>query len=212
MSTRSITNNTSNTSITNNNTNIPTMNTIYYGLAQINGSSQKRDVTIYAPTAGGTANTQALVGNGATAAPKWANIAPSVSITPGSATDAPKINISVLSQSGTEQAITKASTSVYGVTKLSSTSSSSEETLAATPKLVYNSIAALDVSNISGFGAGKTLATLTETDGKISATFQSIAIAPSQITSTTNDNGKTLISNGTTAEWGTRTLVQIVRW
>jgi hypothetical protein len=29
----------------------------------------------------------------------------------------------------------------------------------------------LDVSNISGFGKGKTLKTLTETDGKIAATF-----------------------------------------
>jgi hypothetical protein len=39
----------------------------------------------------------------------------------------------------------------------------------------------LDVSNISGFGAGKTLATLTETDGKIAATFQNISITKSQV-------------------------------
>jgi len=180
--------------------------------ADINGADQTSSVSIYAPTAGGTADTQALVGDGATKAPKWVNISPGISITAGDASNAPKINVTVLGRSGTAQAITKASTSVYGVTKLSSTSSSSEQSLAATPKLVYDSIAALDVSNISGFGAGKTLATLTETNGKISATFQSIAIAPSQITSTTNDNGKTLISNGTTTEWGTRTLVQIVRW
>ena len=180
--------------------------------ADINGADQTSSVSIYAPTAGGTADTQALVGDGTTKAPKWVNISPGISITAGDASNAPKINVTVLGRSGTAQAITKASTSVYGVTKLSSTSSSSEQSLAATPKLVYDSIAALDVSNITGFGAGKTLATLTETNGKISATFQSIAIAPSQITSTTNDNGKTLISNGTTTEWGTRTLVQIVRW
>lgn len=47
---------------------------------------------------------------------------------------------------------------------------------------VSAAIGALDVSNITGFGAGKTLSTLTETDGKISATFQDISIGVSQIT------------------------------
>lgn len=42
-------------------------------------------------------------------------------------------------------------------------------------------INALDVNDISGFGKGKTLATLTETDGKIAATFQDIEITSSQI-------------------------------
>lgn len=41
---------------------------------------------------------------------------------------------------------------------------------------ITNAINALDVSNITGFGAGKTLATLTETNGKISATFQDIQL------------------------------------
>ena len=52
----------------------------------------------------------------------------------------------------------------------------------ATVTTVTNKINALDVSNISGFGAGKTLSTLTETNGKISATFQNISITKSQIT------------------------------
>lgn len=42
-------------------------------------------------------------------------------------------------------------------------------------------IGELDVDNISGFGAGKTLLTLTETDGKIAATFQDIAIEQSAV-------------------------------
>ena len=42
-------------------------------------------------------------------------------------------------------------------------------------------INALDVNNISGFGAGKTLSALSETDGKISATFQDISITLSQV-------------------------------
>jgi hypothetical protein len=58
---------------------------------------------------------------------------------------------------------------------------------AATVATVTNAIEALDVPStgtgaITGFGAGKTLATLTETDGKISATFQDISIANTQVT------------------------------
>lgn len=58
---------------------------------------------------------------------------------------------------------------------------------AATVSTVTNAIEALDVPStgtgaITGFGAGKTLATLTETDGKISATFQDISIANTQVT------------------------------
>lgn len=51
----------------------------------------------------------------------------------------------------------------------------------ATKSTVTNAINALDVSNITGFGAGKTLASLTETDGKIAATFQDISITKSQV-------------------------------
>lgn len=39
----------------------------------------------------------------------------------------------------------------------------------------------LDVDDITGFGAGKTLASLTQTDGRIAATFQAISITLSQI-------------------------------
>ena len=42
-------------------------------------------------------------------------------------------------------------------------------------------IGKLDVDDISGMGAGKTIATLTETDGKIAATFQEIKIEKTQI-------------------------------
>ena len=48
-------------------------------------------------------------------------------------------------------------------------------------KAVAAAIGTLDVKDISGFGAGKTLATLTETDGKIAATFQDIEITKSQV-------------------------------
>ena len=60
---------------------------------------------------------------------------------------------------------------------------------AATVSTVTNAINNLDVSNISGFGTGKTLKTLTETDGKIAATFQDIQITESQVTNLTTDLG-----------------------
>lgn len=63
-------------------------------------------------------------------------LSPSISITAGNGTDAPKVNITVGGVSGTAQAITKASTSVYGVTKLSSSTSSTSTSLAATPAAV----------------------------------------------------------------------------
>lgn len=47
--------------------------------------------------------------------------------------------------------------------------------------LITAKINGLAVSNITGMGAGKTIKTLTETDGKINATFQDISIVASQI-------------------------------
>ena len=67
---RAVTNNTTNTAIVTG-TNIPTMNTIYYGLVKVNGSDQTRATTIYAPTTVGT-NGQILTSNGS-GAPSWSN-------------------------------------------------------------------------------------------------------------------------------------------
>lgn len=69
-----------------------------------------------------------------------ADFAPSITITAGTASAAPKVNVTVNSKSGTAQSITTATTGLYGVTKLSSTSSASEEGLAATPKGVWAAI------------------------------------------------------------------------
>ena len=65
---------------------------------------------------------------------------------------------------------------------------------AATVATVTNAINALDVSDISGFGTGKTLATLKEENGKISATFQNISIAKSQVSDFSHYHGN--ITNG----------------
>ena len=158
-------------------TSLTTERDVYYGLPTINYShTYTSSTTIYAPTTGGTANTQALVGNGATTAPKWVNISPSITITAGDGSNAPKVNVTVLGQSGTAQSITKASTSVYGVTKLSSSSSSSEEGLAATPKGVWAAINTLDVSAVGG-GTGEYISKISEADGKISATKSTTTVS-----------------------------------
>ena len=52
--------------------------------------------------------------------------------------------------------------------------------------LIDTKIGALDVSNITGFSASKTLKTLTEADGKIAATFQDISITASQVSDFNN--------------------------
>ena len=57
-----------------------------------------------------------------------------------------------------------------------------DKTKVITGEGVKAAIDTLDVSNISGFGKGKTLATLTETDGKIAATFQDIEIVSDKVT------------------------------
>lgn len=70
LTTRTVTNNGSAAAIVAG-TNIPTMNTIYYGLPNINNSHAYTSGTnIYAPTVGGTA-TYVLVASGATATPAW---------------------------------------------------------------------------------------------------------------------------------------------
>ena len=111
--------------------------------------------------------------------------------------------------------IPNASTSAKGAVQLASSIGAtvdSENNKAATEKAVRDAINALDVSNITGFGAGKTLATLTETDGKISATFQDISITKSQVSDFSHahgniQNGGTLQTNDITIANGDKLVV-----
>lgn len=64
---------------------------------------------------------------------------------------------------------------------------------AATVSSVTSRINALDVT-ASGMGPDKTLATLTETDGKIAATFQNISISKSQVSDFSHTHGN--LANG----------------
>lgn len=91
--------------------------------------------------------------------------------------------------SATASDIQSASTSQKGVVQLAGSigaTVTTENNNAASEKAVRDAINALDVpatgtGAITGFGAGKTLATLTETDGKVAATFQDISITKSQV-------------------------------
>ena len=79
-------------------------------------------------------------------------------------------------------------------------------------KAVAAAINALDVTDISGFGAGKTLATLKEENGKISATFQNISITKSQVSDFSHahgniQNGGTLQTNDITIANGDKLVV-----
>lgn len=84
--------------------------------------------------------------------------APSITIGAGTSSKAPTINVTVNTKSGTAQELTKATTSVYGATKLSSATNSTSETLAATPKAVkaaYDLANAAVVANAAITGATK---------------------------------------------------------
>jgi hypothetical protein len=96
-------------------TNFVTERDIYYGLPTINNAhNYNSSTTIYAPTAGGTADTHALVGAGTTTAPKWVAIDPTITIT-GGTTAGPSIKIGVLGRSSTDAVIPSASASASGV-------------------------------------------------------------------------------------------------
>ena len=74
----------------------------------------------------------------------------------------------------------------------------------ATTQSVTDAINALDVSNITGMGAGKTIKTLTETDGKIAATFQDISITASQVSNFSTAVAAVKVTNATNADNATK--------
>ena len=81
----------------------------------------------------------------------------------------------------------------------------------ATVSTVTNAIEALDYT-ASGMGAGKTLATLTEVDGVIAATFQDISITASQVSDagtaiTANVATSAIADNDTSADLTTKAQV-----
>lgn len=115
------------------------------------------------------------------------DFAPSLSLTEGTTTNAPKVNVTVAGNSMQNPIeLTKATvgtTGVYGVTKLSSAINSDDDTIAATPKAIKDAIDSLDIEQITNT-AGKTISTIDESNGKVSVVFQDIQITPDQIVDT----------------------------
>lgn len=117
---------------------------------------------------------------------KHATFSPSISIIAATSeqgennSDKPRITFSVGGNPATSGDINTATTGVYGVTKLSSVIDSDSEILAATPKAVKDALESLDITQITNT-AGKTIATIDEADGKVSATFQDIVITSDKI-------------------------------
>lgn len=89
----------------------------------------------------------------------------------------------------TKSTVPNASTSTKGIVQLAGSigaTVSSENNKAATEKAVRDAIDALDVTAVT-VGADKTISSISETNGKISATPVSIQIAESQVTNLTAD-------------------------
>lgn len=105
------------------------MNTLYYALPKINNiKTYNSSYSYYAPTAGGTADTQALVGNGVTTAPKWVDISPSCAWTAGT-TAGPTLKVTVLGQTqATGATIPYASTTASGIVTTDSQSFKGDKT------------------------------------------------------------------------------------
>ena len=124
-----------------------------------------------------------------------ATFSPSLGLTAGTTANAPKINVTVATNTSSDIELTKATegiSGIYGVTKLSNAINSNDTTIAATPKAVSdavasantytdNSINALDGGAIGTPSAGKTISAVSQTNGQVSVSFQDINILSSQI-------------------------------
>lgn len=100
----------------------------------------------------------------------------------------------------TKKTIQDGTTSQKGVVQLQATVAADEssDSTAATPKSVRDAINALDVTAITGTTA-QTITSISEADGKISATYNNIQIAASQVTglSTSLDAKADKVDNAT---------------
>lgn len=78
-----------------------------------------------------------------------ADFTPSITIGAGSATNAPTINVTVNSKSGIAQSLTKASTSVFGVTKLTDNYSATDSTMSLTGKALASALIEDNIPNLT---------------------------------------------------------------
>lgn len=149
-----------------------------------NASKAKTTASFYAPTTGGTNNTQALVGAGATTAPKWVNISTTLA-TSTAATDSAgqKLKVTVLGQASSEVELSKATNALYGVTKLTDAYNSADGTMATTGKALLAALQTLDVNAVGVAAAtgNKFISQISETDGKISAAVSTATLGSTSL-------------------------------
>lgn len=105
-----------------------------------------------------------------------ATIVPTVNSTAGTSDSAQELSITINGQTSAAQSLTKATTGVYGVTKLTNTFSSTSTDLAVTGAAVNAALDTLDVTGTSGIAPTKTIASWSETNGKVNITTQDIAV------------------------------------
>ncbi len=132
---------------------------------------------------------QLLLADGSSGKIKAVNLNPTISITDGTADNAPKVQISVGGASSSQAEIGKATTTVYGTTKLTNTPNSNEQSLAATPKLVDAAIKTLDFTDSAD--STKFVSAVNETDGIVSVSRTSFNPSVS-IGNGTNDTGPSI--------------------
>ena len=106
---------------------------------------------------------------------------PSIILVDGTSDTAPTINVTVNNKSGTAKSLTIATTDVYGVTKLTSAYSSTDNTLALNGVALNAAIATLKQDGMSSINADKTIKSWKEENGIVTIELQDILIRNSNI-------------------------------
>lgn len=111
---------------------------------------------------------------------------PSITIGAGTADAAPSVNVTVNSKSGVAQALTIATTGVYGVTKLTNEYSSTSTNLAMTGAGVNAAISTLKADGAQLIDPSKTIKTWKENNGIVTIEVQDILITDANIAEDAN--------------------------
>ena len=118
-------------------------------------------------------------------------------ITAGTASATPKISTTVNGVAGTAVAITTATTGIYGCTKLTSSYTSTDSSLAATGASIAAAIGGLDVAAVGG-GTGEYISEISQTNGEISATKATTTVSNAWTDGTTAGPTLSTTVNGIT--------------
>ena len=108
-------------------------------------------------------------------------IVPTVTIGAGTADNAPTVNITINSKSATAQALTIATTGVYGVTKLTNDYAADGTSLAVTGLAIKNAFDTLKVDGNANIAASQTIKSWKEEAGKVTIETQEILIKNSNV-------------------------------